>query len=298
MLWPLPGSKRPLVVRLGPAAAQEQPRTWRGPKGSAGCGAGSPAYKGPRAHGRGLRCLMGVGLSGCWIQSQRPTCPGSESWAEDVVRRGKACAHSQGTYTPRNPGGASLRWRALVNQGESRRGEGVMRPGRALRHAPPCCVCPAAPDPCASGPCLNGGSCSSTQDPESYHCACPVAFTGKDCGTGERGGGLQGRGAPAARARSRGSLCRPQRNALTRAATSTWRWAIAGPACTGAEWNSASVWGARSGARAPATQVRGWGAGRAVSLGLPPGEGARPGPPRDGHRVGTRPCPCPSRPSF
>ncbi|XP_007172366.2 hepatocyte growth factor activator isoform X1 [Balaenoptera acutorostrata] len=42
---------------------------------------------------------------------------------------------------------------------------------------------PAAPDPCASGPCLNGGSCSSTQDPESYHCACPVAFTGKDCGT-------------------------------------------------------------------------------------------------------------------
>ncbi|XP_022410461.1 hepatocyte growth factor activator isoform X2 [Delphinapterus leucas] len=42
---------------------------------------------------------------------------------------------------------------------------------------------PAALDPCASGPCLNGGSCSSTQDPESYHCTCPVAFTGKDCGT-------------------------------------------------------------------------------------------------------------------
>ncbi|XP_036708222.1 hepatocyte growth factor activator isoform X4 [Balaenoptera musculus] len=41
----------------------------------------------------------------------------------------------------------------------------------------------AAPDPCASSPCLNGGSCSSTQDPESYHCTCPVAFTGKDCGT-------------------------------------------------------------------------------------------------------------------
>ncbi|XP_033712482.1 hepatocyte growth factor activator isoform X2 [Tursiops truncatus] len=44
---------------------------------------------------------------------------------------------------------------------------------------------PAALDPCASGPCLNGGSCSSTQDPESYHCTCPVAFTGKDCGTGK-----------------------------------------------------------------------------------------------------------------
>uniref|UniRef100_A0A452TY07 HGF activator n=1 Tax=Ursus maritimus TaxID=29073 RepID=A0A452TY07_URSMA len=44
-------------------------------------------------------------------------------------------------------------------------------------------VSPAAPDPCASSPCLNGGSCSNTQDPESYHCTCPTAFTGKDCGT-------------------------------------------------------------------------------------------------------------------
>uniref|UniRef100_A0A8D0T669 Serine protease HGFAC n=1 Tax=Sus scrofa TaxID=9823 RepID=A0A8D0T669_PIG len=42
---------------------------------------------------------------------------------------------------------------------------------------------PAALDPCASGPCLNGGSCSSTQDPESYHCTCPVDFAGKDCGS-------------------------------------------------------------------------------------------------------------------
>uniref|UniRef100_A0A2R8ZHY9 Hepatocyte growth factor activator serine protease n=1 Tax=Pan paniscus TaxID=9597 RepID=A0A2R8ZHY9_PANPA len=42
---------------------------------------------------------------------------------------------------------------------------------------------PAALDPCASGPCLNGGSCSNTQDPQSYHCSCPRAFTGKDCGT-------------------------------------------------------------------------------------------------------------------
>ncbi|XP_069877707.1 hepatocyte growth factor activator isoform X2 [Dipodomys merriami] len=42
---------------------------------------------------------------------------------------------------------------------------------------------PAVPDPCASGPCLNGGTCSNTQDPVSYHCACPPAFMGKDCGT-------------------------------------------------------------------------------------------------------------------
>ncbi|XP_054438187.1 hepatocyte growth factor activator isoform X3 [Pteronotus mesoamericanus] len=42
---------------------------------------------------------------------------------------------------------------------------------------------PAAPDPCASSPCLNGGSCTNTQDAGSYHCTCPGAFTGKDCGT-------------------------------------------------------------------------------------------------------------------
>ncbi|XP_030110566.1 hepatocyte growth factor activator isoform X3 [Mus musculus] len=42
---------------------------------------------------------------------------------------------------------------------------------------------PAILDPCASGPCLNGGTCSSTHDHGSYHCSCPLAFTGKDCGT-------------------------------------------------------------------------------------------------------------------
>ncbi|XP_021018144.1 hepatocyte growth factor activator isoform X4 [Mus caroli] len=42
---------------------------------------------------------------------------------------------------------------------------------------------PAVLDPCASGPCLNGGTCSSTHDHGSYHCSCPMAFTGKDCGT-------------------------------------------------------------------------------------------------------------------
>ncbi|XP_064142254.1 hepatocyte growth factor activator isoform X2 [Loxodonta africana] len=40
---------------------------------------------------------------------------------------------------------------------------------------------PGTLDPCASDPCLNGGSCSSSQDPRSYICSCPAAFTGKDC---------------------------------------------------------------------------------------------------------------------
>nr|XP_020020902.1 hepatocyte growth factor activator isoform X2 [Castor canadensis] len=41
---------------------------------------------------------------------------------------------------------------------------------------------PAVLDPCVSSPCLNGGTCTNTQDPVSYHCTCPLAFTGKDCG--------------------------------------------------------------------------------------------------------------------
>ncbi|XP_006875389.1 PREDICTED: hepatocyte growth factor activator [Chrysochloris asiatica] len=40
---------------------------------------------------------------------------------------------------------------------------------------------PGTLDPCASSPCLNGASCSSTQDSSSYLCSCPMAFTGKDC---------------------------------------------------------------------------------------------------------------------
>lgn len=56
----------------------------------------------------------------------------------------------------------------------------------------------AALDPCASSPCLNGGSCTNTQDPASYHCTCPVAFTGKDCSLGEWGvgAGARARGCP------------------------------------------------------------------------------------------------------
>ncbi|XP_012322246.1 hepatocyte growth factor activator [Aotus nancymaae] len=49
--------------------------------------------------------------------------------------------------------------------------------------APPPPGVSAGPEPCASSPCLNGGSCSNTQDPPSHHCSCPPAFTGKDCGT-------------------------------------------------------------------------------------------------------------------
>lgn len=68
--------------------------------------------------------------------------------------------------------------------------EGLQRP--ASTHHVPSCMYPAVLDPCASGPCLNGGTCSSTHNHVSYHCTCPLAFTGKDCGTGEGTSGARG----------------------------------------------------------------------------------------------------------
>lgn len=66
------------------------------------------------------------------------------------------------------------------------RGYGGTPKTLAISHHIPSCVYSAVLNPCASGPCLNGGTCSSTHDHVSYHCACLPAFTGKDCGTGER----------------------------------------------------------------------------------------------------------------
>lgn len=116
-----------------------------------------------------------------------------------------------------------------------------------------------APDPCASSPCRNGGSCAPSQDPAAYHCTCPAAFTGRDCGTGEQrpgpggnsGGGIVRRGCA-----EQGDCCRPQKDASTRRATSTCRWASAGPACARAAWSSASAGPAGPGARTRPTQVQ------------------------------------------
>ena len=38
-------------------------------------------------------------------------------------------------------------------------------------------------DNCKSSPCKNGAKCTSSAD--SFSCACPVGFTGADCGTGQ-----------------------------------------------------------------------------------------------------------------
>lgn len=41
------------------------------------------------------------------------------------------------------------------------------------------CLCAGKPDPCASGPCMNGGTCFHYIG--KYKCECPGSFMGRHC---------------------------------------------------------------------------------------------------------------------
>ena len=54
------------------------------------------------------------------------------------------------------------------------------------------CLFNFADDPCASGPCLNGGTCVTDQSSEInsnlFHCVCAVNFPGKFCSSDLKSG--------------------------------------------------------------------------------------------------------------
>nr|KAF6386992.1 HGF activator [Myotis myotis] len=130
--------------------------------------ASTPEAEGPR--GGGLTSPPRVAPSG--------SSPGGSVLTEDgqpcrfPFRFGGRLLHSC-----TSEGSAHRKWCATTHNYDRDRAWGYCAQGSTPREGP------AALDPCASSPCLNGGSCTNTQDPGSHHCTCPVGFTGKDCGT-------------------------------------------------------------------------------------------------------------------
>ena len=46
----------------------------------------------------------------------------------------------------------------------------------------PACILPFADDPCEDSPCLNGGTCTTSQEEDSqFKCTCKAGFTGTRC---------------------------------------------------------------------------------------------------------------------
>ncbi|XP_004432296.1 PREDICTED: hepatocyte growth factor activator [Ceratotherium simum simum] len=108
--------------------------------------------------------------------------PGSSPGGPVLTEDGRPCSFpfrygGRMLHSCTSEGSAHRKWCATTHNYDRDRAWGYCVQSSAPREDP------AAPDPCSSSPCRNGGSCSNTQAPESYHCTCPVAFTGKDCGT-------------------------------------------------------------------------------------------------------------------
>ncbi|XP_045690034.1 hepatocyte growth factor activator isoform X2 [Phyllostomus hastatus] len=130
--------------------------------------AGTPEAEDPR--GGGLTSPPGVAPSS--------SSPGGPVLTEDgqpcrfPFRHGGRLLHSC-----TSEGSAHRKWCATTHNYDRDRAWGYCAQASEPREGP------AAPDPCASSPCLNGGSCARTQDPRAYHCTCTRAFAGPDCGT-------------------------------------------------------------------------------------------------------------------
>uniref|UniRef100_A0A8C0PXS4 HGF activator n=1 Tax=Canis lupus familiaris TaxID=9615 RepID=A0A8C0PXS4_CANLF len=128
----------------------------------------------------------GQGFRGVWYQARGLLAQGLSAGQGVLGGEGRPVplprTHApQGTQKGQLEGSRSDGGSAGPRQADRAWGRHAGGPG-SLTPAPSW-ISPAALDSCASSPCLNGGSCSHTQDPGSYHCTCPMAFTGRNCDT-------------------------------------------------------------------------------------------------------------------
>lgn len=219
------GPQRPLVVRLGPGAAQAGP----GQKGG---------HKGPRAHRWGPCCLTGaLGLQGTWHGARGPLAQGLSVGQGCWEEREGLCPFS-GCRPPRNPEGAALRRWAPWRPHSPWQAERVTGFGVHLPPPPPTCPqLPWIPAPLAHA--STGARAPAPRTPSPTTAAAPrpsqartVTQVSGATGAAGAGPGPCRRGWEAGRPSAAGGcrvLCDPQRDASTRRAMSTWSRAIAGP---------------------------------------------------------------------
>nr|XP_019567033.1 PREDICTED: hepatocyte growth factor activator [Rhinolophus sinicus] len=187
--WPLPRLSLLLLLLL--ASLRAQPQAGKNhtepPESNATVTAGAPtisvtsvAHMPPTVSTPEAEEPRGGGLTSALRVAPSSSSPGGPVLTEDgqpcrfPFRYGGRMLHSC-----TSEGSAHRKWCATTHNYDRDRAWGYCAQTSASQQGP------AALDPCASSPCLNGGSCTNTQEPASYHCTCPVAFTGKDCSLGE-----------------------------------------------------------------------------------------------------------------
>ncbi|KAF6371813.1 HGF activator [Rhinolophus ferrumequinum] len=184
--WPLPGLSLLLLLLL--ASLRAQPQVGRNhtepPESNATVTSGAPTisvtsvtYMPPTVSTPEAEGPRGGGLTSAPRVAPSSSSPGGPAV---LTEDGQPCRFpfrygGRMLHSCTSEGSAHRKWCATTHNYDRDRAWGYCAQTSASQQGP------AALDPCASSPCLNGGSCTNTQEPASYHCTCPVAFTGKDC---------------------------------------------------------------------------------------------------------------------